>query len=126
MSQSTTPAVYPPVERTMEFGGMEFTVPNRTAYDRLTNYVTDVCGYDEEGRWDLAKITDPLLLDVVIILKQAALAIGAVEAAAVGAYASCEHDVKYAGGNVSEGNKIFTPQEGAAGVLKKILELDSK
>lgn len=130
MSQSVAPAVpsavYPPAGKRYDIAGKPFTYEYPTALQRLTAYIGDVYGYTEEGNWNLAEVTDPFMLDLVTLIKQAGVAIGSVEATAVGAYASCEHDVKYAGGNVSDGNRIYTPQEAALKTLKDINARDAK
>lgn len=128
MSQSPAPLTtsYPPAGHTFEVAGEKFTVPYTSAYQRLHAFIGDTYGYDEDGRWNVSDVTDPFMADIITLLKQAGTAISAVEATAMGALTSCEHEAQYAGGNVSEGNRIFTPQESAARAMKEIREAESK
>lgn len=130
MSQSSAPVTptvaYPPVGKRLDINDEEFTYEYPTAHQRLSAYIGDVYGYNEEGNWNLAEVTDPFMLDLITLIKQAGEGIGSVEITAMGAYASCEHEAKYAGNQVSDGNRIYTPQEAALKTLQRINALDSK
>lgn len=84
---------------------------------------------DRLGAWfetnypNAAKIDDPFLADVRLALAQASMGFMAMQLAVEGKFSSCEHEPKYAGGVVSEGNRIYTPAEGMAVQLELIRSL---
>jgi hypothetical protein len=71
-------------------------------------------------------ITNPLDKNVFIIMQQYTYAKAILTALIDEAYGSkCEHDYKYAGGNISDGNRLYTPSEGMTSNLEIINNFDT-
>lgn len=91
---------------------------DKTPHARLRTLIAAKFGFDEEGNY--APITDPLLADVAELIRQYSKAVAILEAISTGAFTSTETEPKYAGGVVSEGNRIFTPKEAAEKAITAI------
>jgi hypothetical protein len=72
-------------------------------------------------------ITDPLDKKMFIIMQQYTYAKAILNALIDEAYKSkCEHDYKYAGGNISDGSRLYTPSEGMTSSLEIINEFEKQ
>lgn len=119
-------AVYPPAPREHDFGnGVTVTLPTPdTALLRLTEYLNQRLGFTEDGYRN--PTDDPFLADLALVLTQASTAIGTLEVMTTGAFASTADKPVYAGGVVSEGNRIYTPQEAACNAMEQIREFEKR
>lgn len=105
--------------KTIVIDGMELQLPAPSAaMDRMRDYFADRYGHAKDGSLNPEYKEDPMMKDIFLIMYQANVATAALEAIAQGAFTSCEHESQYAGDIVSNGNRIYTPQEGALNALK--------
>lgn len=63
--------------------------------------------------------------DLSVLLLQHVHALATLEAIASGRFTSTDENPQYAGGVVSPGNRIYTPQEAATNVLQQIREIEA-
>lgn len=132
MSRATTPnpdAVYPssppePHTYTLDNGTVITVSMPDSALSRLTDYLNERLGFGEDG--DRNPSNDPFLADVNTLVRQASLALATLEVMSTGAFTSTDDKPVYAGGVVSPGNRIFTPQEAARNTVESIFALDGK
>lgn len=86
----------------------------------------DISGDSPAGKSLHETLGDEFIGDIRLVSVCYSHLLLAVKMIADGKYSSCAHEAQYAGGVVSEGNRIFTPAEGASNVLKTVKELTEK
>jgi len=69
---------------------------------------------------DMNPTPPPFFKDLTVLMRQYITGCRVLELIAKGSYSSTDEKPQYAGGNVSPGNRIYTPAEGAAYALKDI------
>jgi hypothetical protein len=104
--------------KTVIIDGESIQIPApANALGRMQAYFADRYGYEKDGSLNPAYKEDPMMRDIFLIMYQLNMATASLEGIAQGTFTSCEHESQYAGGVVSSGNRIYTPQEGAMNAL---------
>ena len=120
--QYSNPDNYPVVKNVM-FSDNE-VVPigvADTPVERLRDFLFAKFGFNADG--ELNEITDQFHADLFKVIQQYAKAQSFTEVTAMGRFSSTDENPQYAGGVVSDGNRIFTPQEAAIKTLESIKEI---
>lgn len=108
-----------PVTKTAHFDEVAVDLgAGKTPQQRITDFIVAKFGYDEDGK--VNPITDPFLADVYAVASQYAIVVATVGSIATGTFTSTENEPQYAGGVISEGNRIFTPREAASNALEAL------
>jgi hypothetical protein len=102
-------------DTTLEIGAQE------NASDRVKDYLFVKAGVNAEGY--LNPIADPFLKDVQKLSAEHAILLASLEIIAMGKFTSTDKEPQYAGGVVSPGNRIFTPQEAAKNALEMLKQI---
>lgn len=89
-----------------------------TPLARIQDFITATVGYDAQGNFN--KNSDPFLADVMKLIFQSSTAEAGLALIATGTLPPSDAEPQYAGGIISEGNRLFTAPEVAANTLNTI------
>lgn len=114
-----------PVSQTINIDGQEVDLSrieafapflSKNARERLLDF-TRAKRQEAVAAGDLSPHSNPFFADLVTLIHQHMHALATLESIAAGSFTSTEDNPQYAGNIVSEGNRIFTPQEAAQNAL---------